>query len=349
MKNLITSSLIVLSFFGLQAANAEIHTCAAEKEKMNGASDIINESLAPHLAKMDEYKAQMKRETDELEEDVPERPNDAELTFNMKFDVDWKTEEIKLDLPQFTMNTQEWKFDVPQVTMKSQDWIFHTPSVRMVSKKIGETPHVTCDNAVIPSCTVKWKGNYTDIPEPFMEEQRIVLDVPEFQVDTTAIKLDIPETTWDTTSIKFDIPHFTLQNTTAELKKEGEELEERGKEISTKYSEKFRVLSALMQTTALDISSQIANEYSACLSKDILTKTNNFRTSAQQSMIKVSNLQKEHSSKGVNNTADQNLNTISSIESGIVNINAQTDSILNVIGDSAEQSAKATEAALLEE
>jgi hypothetical protein len=83
----------------------------------------------------DKYQQQAK----DISDDTPD-PGPVGGALDLDFDVGWKNESIKFDLPEFKMVTQQWIFDVPQVTMKNQEMIFHTPSSRLVNRKIGQYP-----------------------------------------------------------------------------------------------------------------------------------------------------------------------------------------------------------------
>jgi len=148
-----------------------------------------------------------------------------------------------MDIPQFKMERRDISFDVPQVTMKNRDIIFHTPSVRM--KRIKGPPiwKVKCTEVTwrkpIPKCTGWWDDTWLDIPEPFMEEQRIVLGIPEVRMDTTRIAFDVPTSEMKRQDFSFQVPSVTIKSKVAEAKK----VESKAKELSRRYEREGALLS----------------------------------------------------------------------------------------------------------
>jgi hypothetical protein len=114
------------------------------------------------------------------------------LTKFFVVETSMKRVDISLDLPEVTMKNQDWIFDLPTVRMKDSDIIFHLPSIRMKRVKTGEYPEFTC-HGFPPKCTVKWSPIWTDIPEPFMEEHRIVIGIPEFYMNEQRFVVGVPE------------------------------------------------------------------------------------------------------------------------------------------------------------
>jgi len=221
----------------------------------------------------------------ELGNNAPD-PSAVEGFINVDFDVNWKNIEISLDLPEFTMNTQEWKLDVPQVSMRDKEIIFHTPSSRMTTKKVGQYPE-------FHGFRIVWKDILIDIPEFFMEEQRIVMGIPEFRVDTTSFKLDIPEVTMKTQKIIMGLPQFTLRSISGEIQivaARAEQLKnEAGAEIA---AAKQRITSE----AGIDIAKK-ANSLFTCLRTSIQMKKDEAMamiepgiTMLQQSITKMSSI-----------------------------------------------------------
>ncbi|KFF24139.1 hypothetical protein [Chryseobacterium vrystaatense] len=128
------------------------------------------------------------------------------------------TVKISLDLPQVTIKDQDWIFDLPAVTVKDTDIIFNLPSIRMKRVKTGEYPEVTC-HGFPPQCTVKWSPIWADIPEPFMQEHRIVIGIPEFYMNEQKFVVGVPEITMEQQDISFDLPSITIK-TRADIGKE---------------------------------------------------------------------------------------------------------------------------------
>ncbi|WP_374471105.1 hypothetical protein [Phenylobacterium sp.] len=162
-------------------------------------------------------------------------------TFN--FDVDWADTEIIFDLPTTTVKDQRMVFGVPQTTVRQQDIIFDTPSVRMKRVVVGQHPEVTCKDTWIkvgwvktkgpPSCTVTWHNNYMDVPEPFMQRQRIVMGVPEFTWANTEVIMGVPEFRMDRQRWVVGLPQFKL--TSVALNKD--KIEDRSTELQNDVAE----------------------------------------------------------------------------------------------------------------
>ncbi|MFZ4930370.1 hypothetical protein [Chryseobacterium sp. Mn2064] len=134
------------------------------------------------------------------------------------------TVKISLDLPEVTIKDQDWIFDLPSVTVKDSDIIFHLPSIRMKRVKTGEYPEFTC-HGFPPQCTVKWSPIWIDLPEPFMEEHRIVIGIPEFYMNEQRFVVGVPEITMKQQEISFDLPSITIKTR-----------EDIGKEVSEEAS-----------------------------------------------------------------------------------------------------------------
>ena len=120
------------------------------------------------------------------------------------------TVKISLHLPEVTIKNQDWIFDLPTVTVKDSDIIFHLPSIRMKRVKTGEYPEFTC-SGFPPQCTVKWSPIWVDVPEPFMEEHRIVIGIPEFYMNEQKFVVGVPEITMKQQEISFDLPTITIK------------------------------------------------------------------------------------------------------------------------------------------
>lgn len=124
-------------------------------------------------------------------------------------EVKWEETEMIFDTPTSTMRNRDLSMDVPTTTMRRKDIIFHTPSVRMKRLKVGQSPHVTCRGF---KCTVRWRDNFTDVPEPFMEEQRIALDIPEFRMDRLRVVIGVPEFSMQRQRWVLKVPQFTAND-----------------------------------------------------------------------------------------------------------------------------------------
>lgn len=132
------------------------------------------------------------------------------LTKFFVVETNMNTVRVSLDLPEVTMKDQEWIFDLPSVTVKDSDIIFNLPSIRMKRVKTGEYPEITC-HGFIPQCTVTWSPIWADIPEPFMEEHRIVIGIPEFYMNEQRVVVGVPEITMERQDISFDLPSITIK------------------------------------------------------------------------------------------------------------------------------------------
>lgn len=171
---------------------------------------------------------QIKNEGQQIKDDF-DKPSGAEAAIGVSFKVDWKDQKWIFDLPGVTMKLQTWSFDTPSVTIKDQAIIFHTPSVRMKTVKCGQYPE-------IHGFTVRWSDIKCDVPETFMEEQRIIMGVPEFFMERQEIKLDVPEFAMERQEWIMKIPEFTVIDVNAEIgdtKKRGEQLKADADEVSS--------------------------------------------------------------------------------------------------------------------
>lgn len=243
--------------------------CELEQQSFDDAVTELNEFAS---AKAEEFQKRAEVETREVSEDL-EKDSDLGETIGAAgggtvggifggpagaaagavigrevgklFDVEIEMKRVKfaLDLPEFRMERQDLSFDVPQVTMRNRDVIFHTPSVRMKRVKGPPKPEVKCSGTSwrkpIPKCTVRWTDTWFDVPEPFMEEQRIVLGIPEVRMDTTSMALDLPTSTMRTQEISFDIPSIRITSRISEAK----EVESKAAELTRRYERESETLS----------------------------------------------------------------------------------------------------------
>ncbi len=157
-----------------------------------------------------ELSYKMKAVSDEINGEAGKLHDEAGNQAWVKFDVTWADVSIKFDLPEFKMVMQNWVLDLPQVTMTNKEMIFHTPSSRMTTKKVGQYPE-------FHGLEVVWKDILIDVPEFFMQEQRIVVGIPEFRMDQTTISLDIPEVEMKTQEIVMGLPQFTLREAKVDI------------------------------------------------------------------------------------------------------------------------------------
>ena len=181
------------------------------------------------------------------------------------FDIGWDETRITFDLPEVTMVRQDWSLDLPQVTMTNQEMIFHTPSSRMGTQKVGQYPE-------FHGFEIVWKDILTDVPEFFIQEQRIVVGVPEFRMDTTAISLDVPEFAMKTQTFIMGLPQFTLKAFKVDIQLEADVLK----------------ASATSEVTA--VKQEAAKESIADFSKAANTMFSCFRTSLQNKRLETAAL-----------------------------------------------------------
>ncbi len=238
-----------------------------DEEQIDDRFDKELEKLKEELEqKSKELEDSIKKESSGLEKEGNDIQDDTERPI-VEFDIDvsMKPQTWIMHLPQVAMRDQEWSFDVPQVTMKRQDWIFHTPSVRMVTKKTGEKPEFYCDTgSFIPKCTVKWTPIYIDVPEPFLEEQKISLDVPEFTWDTTSIIIKVPEFTWEETQMKLHVPEFKVNSirfnwppsVADDAQERGDALKEKANDLERRSAASGKKLEKEFRSKAISIVSQ---------------------------------------------------------------------------------------------
>ncbi|HEX4847462.1 MAG TPA: hypothetical protein VFV30_04915 [Novosphingobium sp.] len=129
--------------------------------------------------------------------------------------VEMRRTRMVIGLPTVRMTSQRVAFDLPSVTMRNRDIIFHLPSVRMNRVKIGEKPETTCSGGGwlgLPQCTVRWTPIWADVPEPYMQENRIVLAIPEITMQRNDWRFDVPDVRIEDQEILFDVPSIKIES-----------------------------------------------------------------------------------------------------------------------------------------
>jgi hypothetical protein len=184
--------------------------------------------------KIEEIATSGSRRINEITDDSPD-PNNVEATLNVTFDVKWKTTSIKFDIPTFRNERKDISFHVPSVTMKTREISWDEPAVKMVTKCITKKPEVTC-GGFPPSCTVKMKCIYADVPEPYMKRRVIKFDVPEISMKQQNVSFDVPEISFETIEIKLDLPQFYLRSLSGELKDQQDDIEDVSTEMETEIN-----------------------------------------------------------------------------------------------------------------
>ena len=187
-------------------------TCDHLKDVVTQKLAVIQAELAERSQKIG---ASFKEEAKAIDPDLNTDGPDA--WFSADVQIDWKTVELSLDLPEVRLVDQEWSLDLPQVTVNDQHIIFDLPAIRMETQKIGEYPEFYCDtHTLIPECTVRMSPIYADVPVTYMERHDIVLGIPEFKLDRVSFVLGVPEITMKTVGFTLDLPQITIKNIQAE-------------------------------------------------------------------------------------------------------------------------------------
>lgn len=221
--------------------------------KIQETVDKIKEKFEKRI---EEIKTNGSRKINEITDDSPD-PNNVEATLNVTFDVKWKTTSIKFDIPTFRNERKDISFHVPSVTMKTKEISWDEPAVRMVTKCIAKKPEVTC-KGFPPSCTVKMKCIYADVPEPYMKRRVIKFDVPEISMKQQDISFDVPEISFETIEIKLDIPQFYLKSLSGELKDQKDDIEDVSSEMETEIN---NAKNEMDDSLLSDVSAQITALY----------------------------------------------------------------------------------------
>lgn len=163
-------------------------------------------------------------------------------------DIETRPTRFSLDLPSVSMRRQDMSMELPSVAVRNRDIIFHTPSVRMVRVKTGEYPEVTCGGFLGLQCTVTYSPIYIDVPEPFMEEQRIVIGIPEVTMIRQDLSFDAPQIEMVTQEFVFDVPHVTVRTQA--------DVAARIKDTAVSLSDRFKADAANLTKAAKELSKE---------------------------------------------------------------------------------------------
>jgi hypothetical protein len=163
---------------------------------------VVAEMEAEVQSRVEARKLILDQRVRDINENKPDGP---EVGIGIDVDVTMKDVELIFDLPSITMRDHRIVFGLPEITMRDQDIIFHTPSIRMVTRKVGQYPE-------FHGFTVRWRDILIDVPEPFMQEQRIVMGVPEFAMRDHEFILGLPEFTMVRNRIVLSLPQITIRN-----------------------------------------------------------------------------------------------------------------------------------------
>jgi len=197
----LAASSAITAALSAPLCEAQTATCTARQQAME-------QTVQNYRAQYDDYE----REGEDLKRDA--------VAFDVN--VKWQNTDIIFDLPSVTMRNQDIVFGVPQTTMKDRDMSFGVPGIHMVRHQTGQYPETTCHDTWIhvgpiktkgpPSCTVSWHPIYVDIPEPYMQQVRIVMGIPEFRWDDTRIVMGLPEVTMQRQRWVIGVPQFTVRS-----------------------------------------------------------------------------------------------------------------------------------------
>ena len=212
----------------------------------NEINNVFNKKSKELDSELENITKELELDTKEMEEGAPDTSGPG-VVFDIDLDVKMVEHSIKLHLPSVNIKDEKLSLHVPQVEMKNKEIIFHTPSTRMVRKRTGSHPETKCTKKYkkikvggftrkipYPHCTTTWKPIYTDVPEVFMQEQKIVFGYPEVKMKLTEFTMGIPEFSMEPREIKFHLPSITIKRISAEVR----EMERKAKELEGEYSER---------------------------------------------------------------------------------------------------------------
>lgn len=246
--------------------HAQVATCIA--------ADAAETQFSTIQASYEERIAAVTKRTQEesarIAEEAPD-PNAVEAMVDIQIDVSSHDEEIILHLPEVTMKDQTLSLDLPQVTMVDQEWIFHTPSIRMVMSCTPGLPETVCEwktrdvgfgikTDILECYTRAGDDICLEIPEPFMEEQRIVLGVPEVTMATTEFVMGVPEIAMKEQRIVITLPDFTVRQVSAEIA----ETKEISQELAARAGAETSTLSTQMKADLSQASVERIKSTFAC-------------------------------------------------------------------------------------
>lgn len=244
------------------------------------------EVQAKYETKFRELQQEAEKTAEELKREGEKLGDDAGAKFKVDFTVRWVDRRIVMNLPQVTMRTQSVKFDLPETRTELREIIFHTPSVRMKLVKVGQYPE-------IHGFTVVWKDILVEVPEPFMQEQRIKLDIPEVRMTTREIKLDLPDFSWAPTEFVITLPEievkdisFVVPIESDDVKARSEELQRRGEEVGAGFNRRATELAAAMKaeimSAALEPARALAESAATAVAAENASADQAFMTAVAQ-------------------------------------------------------------------
>ena len=212
MKHKRTSLIITLSTFILAAVISGYGGMAVASDVREQVEKITNKYQS-------EWDA-IKREGESLKDDAPEG---SEIAVGVDLDCNMKRNEVKLDIPEVTMNTRNMSLHVPQVTMKTNRIVWDEPHTYTGTTVCGYYPEFR-------DLRVTMREILCDLPQVRMERKEAKIDIPEFRWDRTDFKIDIPEFKMVTQRWVFDLPECKVKDVSVEAKK----IKEKSKDLQNR-------------------------------------------------------------------------------------------------------------------
>jgi hypothetical protein len=241
-------AVMVLAFlFNFNAPSEAPDSCADVRAALKEKLDAIQDRYKTQIEKKKEEYGQAAKKIQHDSDESKPTPVGAVLRFDLK--VDWKDTSIVFDMPTVKLNQTRIIMGLPDVTLKQQKWVYDLPATRMENQKVGQHPEVTCDHAVIPSCTVEWKDNITSVPVVYMERHETVLGIPEFSVRNQVIIIGVPAIAMQRQEFMLGLPQITVKNVTAEVDTVQKETSDFQRKAETESTQLAAAMKAEIRTT----------------------------------------------------------------------------------------------------
>lgn len=237
-----------------QTQTADAAACSANDAALEAR---MKEIQASYDKKFQSRRSNVERESEDIKKDSP-NPSAVGGAIGFDIDVKWKTQEVKLHVPEIRSEDKRVSFNVPRMETRQQTWIYHTPSVRMEMKCVPKPPELVCGTkqvcigggwsricSDVPDCRMRAAGEMcTHIPVPFMQEQKTILGVPEIVgSDRHEIVLTVPVLEMKLQTWKLDLPEITIKN----IKVEANKAQERAAALQQREQNASKALSDSMQ------------------------------------------------------------------------------------------------------
>lgn len=256
----------------------------------------IAEIQAKYEAQFKQLQEQTEASAEKMKEDGDRLEKDAKTKFKVDIVVRWVDRRIIMNLPQVTMRSQTFKLDLPEVKGHLQEMIFHTPSTRMVLKKVGQYPEVH-------GLKIVWKDILTEVPEIFMQEQRIKIEVPEVRMTTQELRVDYPDFSWGPTEFVLRLPEFEVKDISFvvpidddDTRKRSAALKARGEELGAQTRQRAEELAASMRSEILTSSLASAKSLSQTAGAAFATQSSEVTRSFAEGLQRIDTLLAEHGS-----------------------------------------------------